>query len=86
MDDETLKTYAYVNISSYRVKAVKALKGQVKIPTQIAKDTGIRKNHVSKVLRDLKESGVAECINEEARKGRLYRLTSMGDEIVDKLD
>ena len=25
MDDETLKKYAYVNISSYRVKAVKSL-------------------------------------------------------------
>jgi DNA-binding PadR family transcriptional regulator len=29
---------------------------------------------------------VAECINEEARKRRIYRLTSLGDEIVDKLD
>ena len=86
MDDETLKTYAYVNISTYRVKTVKALKDEVKIPTKIAEDAGIRTNHISKVLRELKESGVAECINEEARKGRLYRLTSIGDEIVDKLE
>ena len=86
MDDETLKTYAYVNISTYRVKTVKALKDEVKIPTKIAEDAGIRTNHISKVLRELKESGVAECINEEARKGRLYRLTSIGDEIVDNLE
>ena len=86
MDDETLKTFAYVSISSYRSKAVKALKDDVKTPTNIAKDAGIRTNHMSKVLKELKESGVAECINEEARKGRLYRLTSVGEEIVDRLE
>ena len=85
MDDETLKIWSYVNISTYRVKTVKALKDDVKTPTKIAEDTGIRKNHISKVLKELKTSGVAECINEEAKKGRLYRLTDVGDEIVKKL-
>ena len=74
MDDETLKKYAFVSISSYRTKAVRSLKDDVKMPTEIAKDTGIRKNHISKVLRELKDNGIAECINcKEARKGRLYR-------------
>lgn len=85
MDDETLKKFAYVNISSYRVKTMKALKDDVKTPTNIAKEAGILPNHISKVLRELKESGIAE-FNEEARKGRLYRLTDVGEEIVDKLD
>lgn len=87
LDDEKLIKLAYINVSTYRVKAMNALKdGQVKTPTAIAKDSGIRVNHMSKVLGELKESGVAECINEEARKGRLYRLTSVGEEIVDNLD
>ena len=86
IDDKTLKKYAYVNISSYRVKTVKALKNEIKTPTVIANDTGIRTNHISKVLKELKETGIAECINEEARKGRLYRLTSVGEEIVDNLE
>ena len=85
MDDETLKTYAYVNISSYRVRAVKALQNENKTPTQIANDSNIRVNHISKVLKELKESGVAECINEENRKNRIYRLTNVGQDIVDKL-
>lgn len=86
IDDETLIKLSYVNISSYRVKVVKSLQNDVKIPTKIAEDSGIKTNHISKVLRELKESGIAECINEEARKGRLYRLTSVGDEIVEHLD
>ena len=40
---------------------------------------------MSNVLRDLKENGVVECVNEEAKRGRLYRLTSLGDEIADNL-
>ena len=85
MDDETLKKYAYVSISSYRARAVKSLKDDVKMPSEIARDTGIRKNHISKVLRELKDCGVAECINEEVRRGRLYRLTDAGEQIVEKL-
>lgn len=85
LDDETLIKLSYVNISSYRVNVVKTLKDDVKTPTKIAKDSGIRTNHISKVLKELKDSGVAECINEEVRKGRLYRLTDVGDEIVEYL-
>ena len=67
------------------MKAVKSLQNEMKIPTQIADETGLRRNHISKVLRELKESGVAECINEEAKRGRLYRLTSIGEDIAENL-
>lgn len=86
MDDETLKVYAYVNISSYRVNAVRTLKGETKTPSVIAKDSGIKLNHISKVLHQLKDWDVVECLNEDAHRGRLYRLTSVGEEIVDHLD
>lgn len=87
MDDETLKTYAYINISSYRLKTVKSLKGgKVKIPTKIAADIDILPNHMSKVLKELKDVGVAECINPEYKKGRLYRLTETGETIAKKLE
>ena len=87
LDDETLKKISYVSISSYRLKTVQSLRGsEVKIPTQIAKDTGIKPNHISKVLSELKSKDLVECINEEARKGRLYRLTPDGEEIANSLD
>ena len=86
MTDEMLKKFSYFNISSYRTKTVKSLHNDVKIPTDIAKDTGILPNHMSKVLKELKDAGMAECINPEVRKGRLYRLTDLGEEIVEKLD
>ena len=85
MDDETLKIFAYVYVSSYRVKTVKSLKKSDKTPTQIAKDSNIRVNHISKVLRELKDCGLVICINEENRKNRIYQLTELGREIADNL-
>ncbi len=85
LSDEMLTEISYVNISKYRTKAIKSLEESPKIPSVIARDSGIRTNHISKVLRELKEHELVECINPEARKGRLYRLTDTGKEIVNNL-
>ena len=73
-----LKEISYVQISKYRTKTMKSLDGEVLIPSQIAKNSGIRTNHISKVLSELKAHELVECINPEVRKGRLYRLTEKG--------
>ena len=86
MDDETLKAYGYVISSSYRERSVRSLNDSNKIPTDLAEDIGIRTNHISKVLRELKECGVAECIDEEKRKNRVYRLTPKGEDIAKLID
>ena len=83
LSDEMLTEMSYVKISKYRTNVLKSLEGEVKIPTSIAKDSGIRTNHVSKVLGELKDHDLIECINPEVRKGRLYRLTDKGEEIID---
>lgn len=85
LSDEMLTEMSYVNISKYRTKVMKSLDGEVLIPTQIAENSGIRTNHISKVLGELKAHELVECINPEARKGRLYRLTDKGEEIVENL-
>ena len=83
LSDEMLSEISYVQISSYRKKVMKSLEDDVKIPSQIAKDSDIRVNHISKVLSELKAHELIECINPEVRKGRLYRHTDKG-EIVSK--
>lgn len=87
MDDDILIKGSYVKISNYRVKVMNTLEpGEVKIPKEIAKDTDIIPNHISKTLRELKDNNLIECINEEARKGRLYRLTPLGIEVKQYLE
>lgn len=85
MDDEDLKIYAFIVVSSYRVKTVKSLQKSDKTPTQISKDIGIRVNHISNVLSDLKRLGVLICINEEKRRDRIYQLTDFGRELAGML-
>ena len=86
LNDEMLIEISYVEISQYRKKVMKSLEGNVKIPTAIANDSGIRTNHISKVLAELKAHELVECINPEVRKGRLYRLTDKGEEIIKEID
>ena len=79
LSDEMLIEWSYVTISKYRARALKALEGEIKIPTQLAKDSDINYNHISTVLKQLKEHDLVECINPEVRKGRLYRQTEKGE-------
>ena len=65
---------------------MKSLDGKVLIPSQIAKNSGIRTNHISKVLSELKSHELVECINPEVRKGRLYRLTETDEDVVKNLE
>ena len=86
LSDELLTEISYVKISSYRTRVMKSLEDDVKIPTVIAKDSEIRSNHISKVLSELKAHELVECINPEVRKGRLYRLTDRGKDIVKNME
>ncbi len=65
---------------------MKSLDDEVKIPSQIAKDSDILQNHISAVLKQLKEYELVECINPEVRKGRLYRLTDKGEEVTKNIN
>ena len=86
VSDELLKEIVYVKISGYRTNVLKSLEEDFKIPSVIAKEAGIRLNHISKVLAQLKDHGLIECINPEVSKGRLYKLTETGEDVVKNLE
>ena len=50
LSDKMLTEISYENISKYKTKVMKSLDREVLIPSQIAKNSGIRTNHISKVL------------------------------------
>ena len=86
MDNEMLGLVAYVKIYSYRLKTVMSLYDSDKTTSQIAKDTGIRINHISTVLKKLKELGIVVCLNEDDKRNRIYQLTPVGRRVVDCFD
>jgi predicted transcriptional regulator len=81
-NDEIFELLGYVVASEYRTNILKSIGKGIKIPSVIAGDIGLRTNHVSNVLRDLKEHNLVLCLNEDARKGRLYKNTELGLEIL----
>ena len=74
----------YVKVSINRTKTMQTLGTDIKIPSEIAKESDIRTSQVSGSLADLKKEkvGLVICLNEEARKGRLYKCTDIGLEII----
>ena len=81
-ENEKLKLAGYVVSSKYRVNVMSTLSNhKVCIPTKIAKESGILTNHISKVLSEKKDKNLVICLNEDTRKGRLYRLTPLGVEV-----
>lgn len=76
----------FINRSSYRVNVLKDLsESEVKMPRDIATDCHILPNHISNVLTQLRKLGLLECINPEYKKGRLYRLSDDGKNIIKDL-
>ena len=85
MRNDLIKGISLLKSSEYRLKIVQSLKEGIKTPSEISKMTKIRLNHVSKSLKELKENGLVECLNEESRKGRLYQITKLGVDVLNEL-
>lgn len=84
-EEEKLGLAAYILTSKYRIKVLHVLKEHdFMTPKYIALHCSILQNHISKTLKELKNKELVECINPEAKKGRLYRLTPLGGEIYEK--
>lgn len=82
MEKETVNCIAYVKASKYRKDILLNIDDDLKLPSEISKEVNIRINHVSKTLKQLKEANLVECVNEEAKKGRLYQTTEKGKGII----
>ena len=55
------------------------------MPSEISHETNIHNNNVSRALKQLKQNGLVYLINPDAKKGRLYRLTDEGMEVLKNL-
>jgi len=51
-------------------------------PSEITNKLHIHGSGVRKVLKEFRERGIARCVNENARMGRMYKLTEYGREML----
>lgn len=72
--------------SKKRIKVLKSLEREDKIPSKISKDIDDNSNHVSKYLKTLKDVELVECLNEEDKRYRFYSITEKGKYYLDKVE
>ena len=72
--------------SKKRIKVLKSIETENKIPSKISKDINDNSNHVSKYLKTLKEAELVECLNEEDKRYRFYSITDKGKYYLNKVE
>ena len=76
----------YVKISESRYKTLKTINTQYLMPKEIAEQSGLEPSQISKSLTDLKKQNLVFCKNENLRKGRIYKTTELGLEILNMIE
>lgn len=72
--------------SERRIKVLKSLENEDKIPSRISKEIEDNSNHVSKYLKSLKEAELVKCLNEDDKRYRYYSITNKGKYYLDKVE
>ena len=85
MNKKIIELLSYVRRSKHREKIILILDNQVLMPSDMSKKADMRPTHVSRALKDLKEHGIVECLNEEETRGRLFKITDMGDKVLNEI-
>lgn len=77
-DAELWEIIGFVKASKPRYMTLATLETKFMTPSEIAKINNTRTTQISAALHDLKEKELVECLNENIRKGRLYKNTELG--------
>lgn len=83
MEQELIDAISMVKSSHHRCSILIVIGNNIMTPSDISKNTGIRLNHISMLLGELKEQKLIICLNESAKKGRLYQLTELGKKVIE---
>nr|WP_295001450.1 MarR family transcriptional regulator [uncultured Methanobrevibacter sp.] len=75
----------FVKISKYRMDTLKSIGTTLKMPSEIARENSFSTSQVSSALIDLKKKDLVYCVNEEVRKGRLYKCSDLGLKVIEHL-
>lgn len=76
----------WVISSSARRKVLETVDDKPKTPKTISETADLRLPYVSRSLSELSEEGLVTCLNPEAHKGRLYRITDKGKKALNKIE
>jgi len=76
---------SWIKRGKQRRELIAYITNEALTPSELAKESGYSLNHASKTLNEFSKKGLAVCLNPHEKTGRLYRLTSWGKKIRDKV-
>ena len=83
MDKQMIKGISLLKNSNYRKRILETLSNANYLtPSEISEKTKIRLNHISNFLKDLKDNKLIVCLNNEEKRGRLYKITNLGKRVI----
>ena len=85
MDDTILILTEFIRQSPNRTKVLKTIGDDVLRPSEITNKTHVHINNVSRSLKQMREKNIVYLINPDSKRGRLYKLTYDGKEVLKNL-
>lgn len=85
LSDEELDLFGFVSASERRQLIVLELREMPLTPKQLSERTDVPLSHVSNLLSELTTESVAEIVNPERKRGRVYRLTPSGERVAERV-
>lgn len=78
-----IKGISLLKNSDYRKRILESLSDVSYLtPSEISEKTKIRLNHVSNFLKNLKDNKLIICLNDQEKRGRLYKITNLGEKVI----
>jgi predicted transcriptional regulator len=78
-------TIAYVTSSKYRTEVLKKMKDSPSSPSKLSKLLNCPLSRISEALKDLEKIKLVTCTTPRASKGKIYKLTQKGIEILKRI-
>jgi len=85
MEKNLFNAYSSIISSEVKISIILVLYKKILTPKRISQLTNKRINHISTYLTQLKKNNIVICLNEEMKKGRLYKLTELGNKVEGEL-
>lgn len=85
-DEELIEKIAYVLASQHRTNILDYMGNGLYTPKQIGEAIGVRTNHISNLLSQLKKQDLIYCVTPNMHKGKLYSLTDDGKYVLNHIN
>ena len=82
-EEEFLENVAFVLASEHRKNILLFMSDELYTPKQIGDAINVRTNHISNLLRQLRQHDLVYNTTPRIRKGKLYSLTAEGKRVLE---